>query len=395
MKVKEIIKKDGSIAFRVNAYLGIDSLTGKQVRTTITANSPKMCDIKAKQAINKFIQNGSTVAREKVEFENFEQLALSWFDSYQLTVKANTVRVTNNFFRIYLLPVFGEYKIDKITPTLIQQTVNQWAKNANTAQLTNGKREKGKCKDFKLLLNLMKRILDYAVQLGIISSNPAIQVVAPKLKTRASKKIKYFDNDELKRFLLYLDNLPSTSENLMRSTLYKLLISTGLRIGEALALSWSDIDLKDKSIKVSKTMLQTNEVQDSAKTTESNRTVSIDDETAHLLREWKAKQQDVSKVISLNSNVSIFSIEGHQFTYARELTFLTQHFRNAGVKNIGFHGFRHTHASLLMNADVNPKEIQLRLGHADYNITMNTYSHLAEDKKKDTAEKFSSILKAL
>ncbi|MFZ2557243.1 MAG: site-specific integrase, partial [Lactococcus raffinolactis] len=49
----------------------------------------------------------------------------------------------------------------------------------------------------------------------------------------------------------------------------------------------------------------------------------------------------------------------------------------------------------LMNADVNPKEIQLRLGHADYSITMNTYSHLAKDKKKDTAEKFSNILKAL
>ena len=48
-----------------------------------------------------------------------------------------------------------------------------------------------------------------------------------------------------------------------------------------------------------------------------------------------------------------------------------------------------------MNADVNPKEIQLRLGHADYSITMNTYSHLAEDKKKDTAEKFGNILKAL
>ena len=63
-----------------------------------------------------------------------------------------------------------------------------------------------------------------------------------------------------------------------------------------------------------------------------------------------------------------------------------RHFKNAGVPNIGFHGFRHTHASLLMNNDVNPKEIQRRLGHADYAITMNTYSHLEKSKEKRAQE---------
>lgn len=48
-----------------------------------------------------------------------------------------------------------------------------------------------------------------------------------------------------------------------------------------------------------------------------------------------------------------------------------------------------------MNNDVNPKEIQYRLGHADYGITMNTYAHLNEEKVKDTAEKFGDILDAL
>lgn len=48
-----------------------------------------------------------------------------------------------------------------------------------------------------------------------------------------------------------------------------------------------------------------------------------------------------------------------------------------------------------MNNDVNPKEIQRRLGHEDYAITMNTYSHLAQSKEKETVEKFGNILKAL
>ncbi len=197
----------------------------------------------------------------------------------------------------------------------MQSIINNWAKNANTSAIKNGRREKGKCKDFKLLLNLIKRILDYAMQLGAISFNPATQVLPPKLKDRRPSTIKYFDNDELKKFLNYLNSLEHTDENVLNSTLYQFLLATGLRIGEALALNWSDINIKN------------------------------------ILK---------------------------QLEY-----------------DIGFHGFRHTHASLLMNNDVNPKEIQMRLGHAVYSITMNLYSHLSKDKKKETVERFANILKAL
>lgn len=141
------------------------------------------------------------------------------------------------------MPALGNYKVEKITTVLLQNIVNDWARNANTAEIVNGNREKGKSKDYKLLLNIIKRILDYGMQLGVISDNPAIKVFSPKLKTRTVKKIKYFNNDELKRFLAYLDSLQSTATNKKSATLYKLLLATGLRICEALALSWSDIDL--------------------------------------------------------------------------------------------------------------------------------------------------------
>lgn len=86
MNIKGITKKDGTKVYRTNVYLGVDSLTGKQVRTSVTAKSRKMCETKAHQAINNFINNGSTIARKKVVFDNFKSLALSWFESYKLTV---------------------------------------------------------------------------------------------------------------------------------------------------------------------------------------------------------------------------------------------------------------------------------------------------------------------
>lgn len=393
MNIKKITKKDGTKVYRASVYLGVDSLTGKQVRTTATAKTRKQCEIKANQAINKFNKNGCTVARERVEFENFEALALEWFESYKLTVKENSIRIANNILKVYILPALGSYQLDKISSILLQGVVNKWAKNANTATITNGRREKGKAKDYKLLLNYIKRILDYGMQQGAIESNPAKQVIPPKLKVRTTQKIKYFDNDELKKFLGYLDTLENTIANKRNITLYKLLLATGLRVGEALALSWSDIDLKEKCIAVSKTVIQSSgTIQKSPKTKESNRTVFIDNDTVCFLKEWRKKQNDGN--LSLHNSL-VFSYKGSLLNYDTSRNLLRNHFEMAGVPNIGFHGFRHTHASLLMNNDVNPKEIQHRLGHADYAITMNIYSHLAKHKEKDTAEKFGNILKAL
>lgn len=393
MNIKEITKKDGTIAYRASIYLGVDSLTGKQVRTTATAKTRKQCEIKANQAINKFNKNGCTVAREKVVFKDFEELALSWFESYKLTVKENSIRVAENFLNVYLLPSIGSYKLDRINTVLLQGIINKWARNANTATIINERREKGKCKDYKLLLNFITRILDYGIQLGAIDSNPAKQVIPPKLKARTSQKIKYFDNGELKKFLKYLDNLETTAENQRIATLYKLLLATGLRVGEALALNWSDIDFKDNYINVSKTIVQkSRSIQNTPKTKESARVIFLDDSIVHILKEWKRTQQ--KGVISFHDEL-VFSYNKISRTYACEREKLIQHFKKASVPNIGFHGFRHTHASLLMNNDVNPKEIQHRLGHSDYGVTMNTYSHLAKHKEKDTAEKFGNILKAL
>ena len=396
MKINKIEKKDGTFVYRTNVYLGVDILTGKQVRTTSTGKTRKMCEMKANQAINNFIKNGSTIAREKIDFENFEELALDWFESYKLTVKENSMRVVKNFLKIYILPELGSYRLDKITSILLQSIINKWAKNANTSKIINGKRERGKCKDYKLLLNIIKRIIDYGMQLGAVSSNPAIQVFSPKLKKRAKKKIKYFDNDELKKFLAYLDTLKPTPTNNRRTTLYRFLLATGLRIGEALALNWSDINFNEMTVSVNKTIVQSmksaDKIQNSTKTSESERIVTLDNSTISFLKDWR-KCQSSNNITLLDS--LIFSYEGHSYTYASEIGHLIKHFNKAEVTNIGFHGFRHTHASLLMNNDVNPKEIQKRLGHADYSITMNTYSHLAKSKEKETAEKFSSILKAL
>lgn len=87
------------------------------------------------------------------------------------------------------------------------------------------------------MLNIIKRFFDYTIRLGELDENPAKRVIPPKLKIRSIKRIKYFDNNELKRFLLYLDTLETSLDNQLQSTLYHFLLATGLRIKEVLVLN--------------------------------------------------------------------------------------------------------------------------------------------------------------
>lgn len=71
---------------------------------------------------------------------------------------------------------------------------------------------------------------------------------------------------------------------------------------------------------------------------------------------------------------------------------LTKHLEEAGLPRFTFHAFRHTHASLLLNAGISYKELQHRLGHATLAMTMDTYSHLSKEKEKEAVSFFEKAM---
>lgn len=395
MKINEITKKDGTVVYRTAVYLGVDSLTGKKVKTYVTAKTKKALKSLSDLKIAEFEKNGKTVVRKKVEFENFEALANAWLDDYLLTVKSNSQAMMRSYFKLYIIPALGDYKVEKITAPLLQSIVNGWAKRANTASLSKGRRPTGSCRDYKLLLNYIKRILDYGFQLGVIPSNPARLVVAPRLKTRQKKKIKHLNDKQLKQFLDYLDNLEQTDKNIFSITLYKLLLDTGLRIGEALALNWSDIDYDSCIIHVDKTVDRLGKVQDSPKSESGIRDISVSNRTMLMLKQWQNRQRVLYRKSKTTTRI-VFASSVGKYIYANQMTSdINVHYKNAGINLTGFHAFRHTHASLLLNAGADYKEIQHRLGHAKISTTLDTYSHLAPDKAKETISIYEEALKKL
>lgn len=118
MKITEVIKKDGSKVYRANVYLGVDQVTGKKVKTKVTGRTQKELKQKANQEKIAFQKAGST--RQKAStIKNYQELANLWLESYKNTVKPNTQGNVRKLIDNHILPIFGAYKLDKLTTPLI------------------------------------------------------------------------------------------------------------------------------------------------------------------------------------------------------------------------------------------------------------------------------------
>lgn len=387
MNITEYKKKNGATVYRASVYLGVDKLTGKKARTTVTANTKKGVKIKAREAINAFVANGYSV-KEKPTITTYRELVALWWESYKNTIKPNSQQSMEGIVRLHILPVFGDYKLDKLTTPIIQQQVNKWADKAN-------KGEKGAYANYSFLNNINRRILQYGVTMQVIQHNPARDVIIPRKQQNKEHKVKFFSNQELKQFLDYLDNLDQSSyENFFDYVLYKTLLASGCRIGEALALEWSDIDLKKGTISISKTLNRYQETN-TPKSKAGLREIDIDKATVSLLKQYKKRQQVQSWQLGRSEGI-VFTPFTTKYAYACLLRKrLQSHFKAAGVPDISFHGFRHTHATIMLYAGIEAKDLQYRLGHSNISMTLNTYVHATKEGAKKAVSIFEAAISNL
>lgn len=387
MKINQIKKKDGSTVYRASVYLGIDSQTGKKARTTVTAKTQKAVKVRAREALNEFERNGNTTKKRQT-VKTYADLVALWWDSYKDTVKPNSRQSMEGLVRLHLLPVFGSYKLDKLTTPVIQKQVNEWARKANNGVT-------GAYANYSFLNNINKRILQFAVTLQLIPFNPTREVIIPRKNQNKEKKIKFFSNSELKSFLEYLEGLDLSSfENLFDYTLYRFLLATGCRIGEALSLEWSDVDLDSASININKTLnryMETNPPKSKA----GLRIIDIDSDTVAMLKEYKKRQQMEAWKLGRTETVVFTPFVRKYFHASFIRKRLKTHFDSAGVPDISFHGFRHTHATIMLYAGIEPKDLQYRLGHSNISITLNTYVHATKEGAKKAPSIFERAINDL
>ena len=381
MNIKEVIKKDGTKVYRSNVYLGVDSITGKKVKTTITGRTKKEVKAKVQQAQSNFKANGSTVFK-RVKVTTYKELAALWLENYQMTVKPQTLVSTRQFLKNHILPVFGDMQLDKIHIAHIQSWVNKLA---------------FKIVNYGVAASINKRILQYGVSMQLIPFNPAREVILPRPQKAGANRIKFIDKEDLKTFLDYMERLAPTAYNYYYdSVLYKLLLATGCRYGEAVALEWSDIDFNSATISITKTYNRIVKQVGTPKSKAGIRTISIDNKTILMLKQYRNRQRQAFMEIGSPAPALVFSTTISQYPNSDARTkSLRYRCKEAGIPQFTFHAFRHTHASLLLNAGISYKELQHRLGHATLAMTMDTYSHLSKDKEKEAVLYYEKALQNL
>lgn len=178
--------------------------------------------------------------------------------------------------------------------------------------------------------------------------------------------------------------------------MFRVLAFTGLRKGELLALVWSDVDLNKRTLTVSKTLAKASNGQEhisTPKTTNSNRTIALDDNTVDVLKNWKKEQRSILEKVADDDQQLIFTtMDNHLLYLDYPNNFLKTFLKNNDLPHITIHGFRHTHASLLFEAGVSIKEAQARLGHKNIKTTMDIYTHVTNETREKTADKFSKFM---
>lgn len=379
---KKYQKKNGQEAWQFSAYLGTDPKTGKRIKTTRRGfETKKQAQRACSQLLAEFDADTWAAMQEHSNTEptTFKEVAELWLTSYKLTVQDSTYKGTVSSLKNSIYPLIGDKLIKEITRVDCQNAVNNWCLNFGSSNM---------------IISRVKRIFKYAVALEIIDKNPMDSIIKPVKKSN-HKPVKVYSKEQVNQILTYLhDNRSNYIEHCVYA-LFRVLFYTGLRIGEALALEWSDIDFKSKTINVDKTLkfVDNKIVAGKPKTRASIAVLPIDDQTLKILKGWHSYKRRKRLAIGLTEQAPIFSRIGGE--YERKSYIYWKFKRLTFLARIPFHGIhitRHTHASLLIEAGANLKEVQTRLRHSSITMTMDVYGHLSKEYEASTLDKFVAFV---
>ncbi|GAW63424.1 hypothetical protein FC65_GL000674 [Ligilactobacillus acidipiscis DSM 15836] len=379
--IQKYKNKKGKQLYKFKIYLGTDPITNKQITTTRRGfTSIKSAKSAARKLQTEFEEQGWG-SDNTSDIRTFQQLFEVWFENYQLSVKKSTATDSWQIYERYIKPKFGSSNIQRINVLFCQKCVNYWYKNYREA---------------RHIKNTVSQILRYGISLEIIDENPMAKVTLPRPLPKRDNSNNFYSKNELKHFFDSLNDIG----DLRYIAFFRFLAYTGVRKSEALALQWKDFNFKNNTVKISKTIyydarLKQVIVQE-PKTKSSNRVLDLDPKTVSIMQSWRADQQ--KRFIKIGINV----MNAKQYVFTQEKSnrllvpnsvndWLKWIYKKYPQKKITVHGFRHTHASLLFEAGATIKEVQERLGHSNSKTTLDIYTHVVKEKKKETALKFANF----
>ncbi|WP_096199478.1 site-specific integrase [Bacillus sp. FJAT-45350] len=321
---------------------------------------------------------------EITEDVSLKHFLKEWLFEYKKPViRKNTFQIHQRNIDNHILPHFKEIALKRIGPVMYQKFLNQLAEQGyskRTIELING---------------TMNGALRKALSLGKIERNPCEGAIIPTNKSRKDEGLQYLISEDVGTFLK-----EAYQYDYIYWLFFKVLIETGMRKGEAAALQWTDIDLKEGTININKTLdFQATEYEQlfgDTKTYHSMRTITIGRSLINDLS-FHIKFQNQNK-LALNAiyhhdlNLVLCRNDGNFMPKSTLFNAFERILKRANLPRLPIHSLRHTHAVILLEAGADMKYVQERLGHGSIQITSDVYAHISKKIEKDTMHKYESYM---
>ena len=367
------INKRGN-TYRIRVYVGTDG-NGKKIIKTTTFVPPY--DVSPKKA-EKLAQEFAFAFERRCkgypqlnENMRFAELAEWYFENYApVELKEGTLYNYKSAYKNHIAPAFGNVKVKDITTPRLTQFVQSIKRHPETV---------------RKIYVVIQSIFHRGVEQGFIRDTPCRNVILPKNKSKKKKPV--LDEEQTKRFMELLE---TKNCDLDIKRMIKVLLYTGLRSGEMLALSWDDINFQDMTISIEHNLADVGGKHwlTTPKTESSVRTIGMSQTLADIFREQKKYQEQLIEALedSFAHPEMVFTSANGNY---RDRTSLGTSFRRF-LKGTEFdfltlHQLRHCNATLLLNSGVDLKVVSEHLGHCDIGVTANVYADVLKSTKAKVA----------
>jgi integrase len=379
------IEKRGKNTYRLIVELGYDA-NGKRIRRTKTVKVKTKKE--AEKELAKFIvevESGTYVAPEKMTFANFVEN--EWLKKYaEKEYSPTTLKLRIYAIKAHIMPYFGQMQLNDIKPihivTFLDRIDREKSKTGPNHLSGSTKRN---------IYSTLKNILSRAYEWKIIPNHPMEGIKLPK---GDHKEMKYYSTEEAYEVVKALYQESDTWRLFFLGAMFG-----GFRRGELLALEWSDVDFDNNTISVRKSIpitIDGKAVIKTPKTKSSERVVVMPEwymrELKEYYREWKKERLRLGDQWKGGDKQYVFhSGFGEPYSVITPTSQWIRIVKRYGLKRIRLHDLRHTAATLLIEAGVDLKSIQERLGHSNYQVTADIYAHMTQKMNKEAASKLEKF----
>ena len=308
-----------------------------------------------------------------------------WLRDYvELNCAPKTIESYRSVIQLHIVPEVGTIHLADLQPGHLQA-------------LYARKKECGlSSRTVRYIYSLIAEALGHAVKTGLLARNVALATQPPRVEHRVMPTMK---PEDLGSFLEVASKTP------LYHRLFYTMLHTGLRRGEALALTWKHVDMGLASLGVAAYLSVTQSLNKlngrlilrEPKTSAGKRRIALSPSLVLLLRQHQDEQGAARAQMGSKPTAEGFVFchtDGAPLDPSTVSHAFGRVLRQAGLPSMPLHSLRHTHATFLLQAGVHPRVVMERLGHNSIRVTMDTYSHVQGGLQEAAAQRFDDFILA-